>query len=226
MKKIIKYIKEKPQCLLLLYWLFHSVWYEILQQTTMDRNPIPISCEWDKYIPLWEFMVIPYGMWFIQIAGMMGYTLIKQPKKLFRIIAMVGGGGIICMTICSVIPMYFDRSALDMTYANNIFGDIVALIHKYDEPTTVLPSMHVFVTVSLHICLCKDESLSKHKWLKICSLVLCVSITAATALIKQHSLLDIASALALVPVMYCVAYLPKYKFLGDFIEQEKDTALV
>jgi len=80
--------------------------------------------------------------------------------------------------------------------------------------------MHVYVSVALHICLCKDEKLARYKLLKYSSLVLCLLISASTVLIKQHSIIDVFAAFALVPIMYCLAYVLKHQRLSKFFKAE------
>ena len=216
MSKLKNFIKNNPIVLLLAYWPIHGVWYFLLQQTTMARDPIAIVCAWDYNIPFCEWFVIPYAMWYVQL-GLMGlYTFVKRPSKFLRLSLMVAGGAFVCMLICTAIPMYFDRSGMESFPRDNLLVDAVKLIRGIDPPTTVFPSMHVYVSLALHICLCKDEKLANHKLLKASSLVLSLLITASTVLIKQHSIIDVIAAIVLVPIMYCVAYVPKYSRLCKF----------
>ena len=220
MAKIKKFIITYPQILLLAYWPVHGVWYFLLQQTTMGRDPIPIVCGFDSVIPFCEWFVIPYIMWYVQLALMGFYTFFKRPSKFFRLSIMVAGGAFVCMLICSLLPMYFDRSGMEAFPRENLLVEGVKLIRGIDPPTTVLPSMHVYVSVALHVCLCKDEILSSRKALKYSSLVLSVLITLSTVFIKQHSVIDVVAALILIPIMYCIAYLPKYTKSCSFFKAD------
>ncbi|MBQ3196270.1 MAG: phosphatase PAP2 family protein [Clostridia bacterium] len=219
MSKIKDYVKTHPQIWLLIYWPIHAVWYSLLQQTTMGRDPLPIVCSLDYKIPFCEWFVIPYALWYVQLALMGIYTFIKRPCKFFRFSIMVAGGACVCMIICTFIPMYFNRVGMEAFPRDNLLVEAVKLIRGIDPPTTVLPSMHVYVSVALHICLCKDEKLASRKVLKYASLVLSILITASTVLLKQHSIIDVFAAFVLLPIMYFLAYVVKYprlsKFFGD-----------
>ncbi len=214
MSKIKDFIKSHPQIYLLAYWPVHGIWYSLLQQTTMGRDPFPIVCALDYNIPFCEWFVIPYVLWYVQLSLLGIYTFFKRPSKFFRLSVMVAGGAFVCMLICTFIPMYFDRAGMESFPRENLLVEAVKLIRGIDPPTTVLPSMHVYVSVALHICLCKDEKLAKHKLLNYLSLVMCLLISASTVLIKQHSVIDVLAAFALLPIMYIIAYVPKYSRLS------------
>ncbi len=220
MSKVKEYVKAHPQIWLLAYWPVHGLWYSLLQQTTMGRDPFPIVCGLDYKIPFCEWFVIPYILWYVQL-GLLGiYTFFKRPSKFFRLSVMVAGGAFVCMLICTLIPMYFDRAGMEAFPRENLLVEAVKLIRGIDPPTTVLPSMHVYVSVALHICLCKDEKLARYKLLKYSSLALCLLISASTVLIKQHSIIDVFAAFALVPIMYCLAYVLKYPRVSKFFKAE------
>ena len=52
----------------------------------------------------------------------------------------------------------------------------------------------------------KSARLEKKKGIRICSLVLCVSIILSTMLIKQHSVFDVTTAFIMAAVMYGIVY--------------------
>ena len=123
------------------------------------------------------------------------------------------GGMFFCMLLCTVLPMYFDRTGVEMYPRDNLLTDAVRFVQGFDPPTTILPSMHVYVTLGLHMAVCKDGLGMERRLMRLASLAFSLSVCLATVFIKQHSVLDVAAALPLAAVMYFVAYKPSYKRL-------------
>ncbi len=207
MSKIKDYIKKNPFVLILAYWPIHGLWYLILQATTMQRSPIPIYHSLDSQIPFCEWFILPYVLWYPFIAAVSLYTMLKNKKAFVRLYSFMFGGMFICMLICTIVPMYFDRSSVLMYPNDNLLTDAVRLLQGFDNPTTILPSMHVYVSCGLHFALCYDKKLGKG--IKLASLALTVGICLATVFIKQHSVYDVAAALVLCVPMYVIAFKSK-----------------
>lgn len=208
MSKLKEYIKNNLFVLILLYWPIHGIWYTVLQAITMNRNPIPIYHSLDSIIPFCEWFVIPYVLWYAEIAAVSVYMLLKNKEGFVRLYTYMFGGMFVCMLICTIVPMYFDRSAIAMYPNDNLLTDAVKFLQGFDNPTTILPSMHVYVACGLHFAVIKDKELGT-KAVKIASTMLCLSICLATVFIKQHSVYDVVAALALTAPMYYVGFKSK-----------------
>ena len=213
LKKIKDFVKQNKHSLILVYWPIHGIWYSILQATTMSRAPIAVAVELDRLIPFNEWFVIPYALWYLQIAAVTLYLLFKNKEGFTRLYVYMFGGMFFCMLLCTVLPMYFDRTGVEMYPRDNLLTDAVRFVQGFDPPTTILPSMHVYVTLGLHMAVCKDGLGMERRLMRLASLAFSLSVCLATVFIKQHSVLDVAAALPLAAVMYFVAYKPSYKRL-------------
>ncbi len=207
MSKIKEYIKSNPFVLILAYWPIHGLWYLILQAVTMQRDPYPIYHSLDSTIPFCEWFILPYVLWYPFIAAVSLYTLMKNKQGFVRLYTYMFGGMFICMLICTAVPMYFDRSQVLMYPNDNLLTDAVKFLQGFDNPTTVFPSMHVYVSWGLHFAVSSDKHLNKG--VKFASLALTVGICLATVFIKQHSVYDVAAALLLCLPMYLLAFKSK-----------------
>ena len=211
--KIKDYIKQNKHSFILLYWPVHGIWYLILQAVTMGRDPFAIVTELDRQIPFNEWFVIPYALWYLQIAAVSLYLFLRNKEGFTRLYVYMFGGMFFCMLLCTVLPMYFDRTGVELYPRDNLLTEAVKLLQGFDAPTTILPSMHVYVTLGLHIAICKDSAGIESRLLRLASLTFSLSVCLATVFIKQHSVLDVAAAIPLCLVMYFVAYRPSYKRL-------------
>ena len=103
------------------------------------------------------------------------------------------------------------------------------MFYKYDTPTNVFPSMHVYNAIGGAFSISYSKRFSKG-W-KINSHVIAVSIVLSTMFIKQHSVTDVVSGIALALVMYYIVYrsdivlnfLRKIHFI-DPLEEEGEVA--
>lgn len=211
--KIKVFLKENKHWVILLYWCIHGLWYSILQEITMAREPFGVSTELDRLVPFNEWFIIPYALWFLQITIVTLYMFFKNKEGFTRLYVFLFGGMLICMLTCTLFPMYFDRAGVEMYPRDNLLTDAVKQLQGFDPPTTILPSMHVYVTIGLHIALCKDGGAGKSPLVRFASFMFTLSVCLATVFIKQHSVLDVATAIPLVAIMYFVAYKPRYAWL-------------
>ena len=90
----------------------------------------------------------------------------------------------------------------------NIFLDMIAYLHSIDTPTDVLPSLHVYdalvVAAGMHL------AFKEKKALLISSDILVFLIVLSTMFIKQHSIIDVISAIIMfIPVFITICFLIK-----------------
>ena len=87
---------------------------------------------------------------------------------------------------------------------DNIFTDLVKFIYRTDTPTNVLPSIHVFNSLAIHMSLSNCQSLKDRKGVRIGSLILTILIIMSTMFLKQHSVIDVClgSTLALFGYLF------------------------
>ena len=98
----------------------------------------------------------------------------------------------------------------------NIFLDMIYYLHSIDTPTDVLPSLHVYdalvVAAGMHL------AFKEKKGLLIASDILVFLIVLSTMFIKQHSIIDVISAIVMfIPVfiVICLVIKPVKKEEAD-----------
>ena len=120
----------------------------------------------------------------------------------------------ICLMICSVYPNGLSLRINPNDISHNFLGDIVRFLYTTDTPTNVLPSIHVFATISAHICLVHSPVL-KHsragKRIKTGSLILTICICLSTIFLKQHSIVDLVAGALLSFILYFVIFKVAFK---------------
>lgn len=161
----------------------------------------------DDMIPVVEIFVVPYFLWFpYLILGMIAIAI--RSRKISRKTSYMLMTG---MSLFIVISLVYPN-ALELRAAipdrQNIFMDLINYLHSIDTPTDVLPSLHVYdaivVAAGLHLTF-KDK-----KILLILSDILAFLIVLSTMFIKQHSIIDVISAIILfIPVFIVICYVIK-----------------
>ena len=104
---------------------------------------------------------------------------------------------------------------------DNLFVQLVQLLYTADTATNVLPSIHVFNSLTVHMAIVNCQSLRRHRFIRIASLVLTVSIVLSTMFLKQHSVFDVLTAFILCAVMWGLVYSPH---AVRFSKRQKQTA--
>ena len=73
------------------------------------------------------------------------------------------------------------------------------MIYRSDTPMNVCPSIHVFNSVTLMLAYYRSAIFDapRRRWMRPAAMVLCVSISLSTILLKQHSVIDVVLGLLL-----------------------------
>ena len=88
----------------------------------------------------------------------------------------------------------------------NVFTDAVRWLYRTDTPTNVLPSIHVFNSLAIHMSLTNCEALRDKKAIRYGSLVLTLLIIMSTMFLKQHSVIDVCCGATLALFGYLFFY--------------------
>ena len=189
---------------LLLYGIVYMQWFAYLERT-VTRHYRLIHVAPDDLIPFCEVFVIPYFLWFAYVATVIVYLFFKDKDDYFRACTFLFTGMTVFLIISTLWPNGHDLRPVIMP-RDNIFSRMVSALYATDTPTNLWPSIHVYNSLGCHFAVMKSARLEKKKGIRICSLILCVSIILSTMLIKQHSVFDVATAFIMAGVMYGIVY--------------------
>ena len=174
------------------------------------RNDVPfqdIHCIIDDWIPFCDFFVIPYILWFLYVAVVVIYLYFQREhlEDYYHCVIMLMLGMSTCLLIYYLFPN--EQNLRPDTFAReNIFTDIIGFIYASDTNTNVLPSIHVYNAIAIHVAFFTSYRFrKKHGW-HIASLVLCILICLSTMFLKQHSFLYVLTWLGLYLMYYALTY--------------------
>lgn len=191
------------------YAFIYLPWFFYLEKTVTNNYHI-MYVAIDDLIPFNEYFIIPYLLWFIYVAGAVGYFFFTDVKNYYRLCTMLFTGMTISLMICTVFPNGTDfRPVIDPT--KNIFAKVVSMLYSADTCTNVFPSIHVYNSICVHLAVLKSERLSRHHLIRTTSFILMVSICLATVFLKQHSAFDGLGSIVMAYIMYQFVYAGGYE---------------
>ena len=206
MKKL--WLKYRHLVPVVLYTIFYLCTFAYVENRPV-RNMHLLVSKWDRLIPFCEYFIVPYLLWFVYVAGAVLYFALveKDRNQYWNLVTNLGIG----MTLFLIVSLIYPNGhGLRPVFLgkNNIFADMVRALWRIDTATNVLPSIHVFNSVAVHIAVSQCPSLNRHRYITEGSSVLCVLIIASTMFLKQHTVIDVISALALNMGCYYLIYQP------------------
>ena len=161
----------------------------------------------DDKIPFCEYFIVPYLLWFVFVAATIVYFMFfnqNKWKEYYQLIITLGIGMTLFLIISLVFPNGQDlRPILN---GDSIFIKAVKMIYHTDTPTNVLPSIHVFNSLTCCVAILKNQRNRYKKSGDIFTVILTILIIMSTMFLKQHSVIDVMLAALMYTCCYRVIY--------------------
>lgn len=194
---------EFSHLLLLLFWPLYGIIFFLLEAVWI-RDCHFVYSFIDDYIPFCELFVIPYYFWFVFLIGMSVYSLLFDigtfKKYMWYIILTYS----LTILIYILYPTAQGLRPAEFT-RNNILTNIVEKLYNFDTNTNVCPSLHVIGSFSVMFAAWNDKGLSSRK-IRIGFVIATILISLSTVFLKQHSIIDVATAVILSFACYPVIF--------------------
>lgn len=202
---MIQFIKKyKHGLVILIYATIYLMFFWYLERRPV-RSFHVIDTVFDNYIPFCEYFIIPYLLWFpYQVLTIIYFVFFNKDKKeYYQLIFNLMMGMTVFLIVSYVYPNKLYLRPAEFS-RDNLFTHAVQLLYKTDTPTNVLPSIHVFNSLAIHMSLTNCESLREYRSIRYGSLILTMLIILSTMFLKQHSVIDVCcgSTLALFGYLF------------------------
>lgn len=184
--------KRSAEYLLLVLWGMAVILYFLTGRMVPENGRHLIWCKLDDYVPLLPIFSVPYVAWYAVQAFTAVYCFFKDRKAFRKFVGYILFGYGIAISVYLLYPTAIDFRP--QVTGTDLCSQIVSWVYGMDNPTNVLPSLHVIVAVGCAFAQCKAKSLGK-PLLRVLWWLIALSICASTVLIKQHSVLDIFAAI-------------------------------
>ena len=177
---------------LLLGWVVYFLFYFLTENFIPVENCHVIHSALDDLIPFNEFFFIPYCFWYLLIVISLGYFALYDVENFRNLQTFIIITQVVAMTVYILYPSVQNLRPTEFA-RDNFFTWLAGIIYTLDTPTGVCPSLHVAYSLGIGSCWLKEKSASKlWKGFVVFSVIL---ISLSTAVVKQHSVVDIAAAL-------------------------------
>ena len=177
---------------LLLGWVVYFLFYFLTENFIPVENCHVIHSALDDRIPFNEFFFIPYCFWYLLIVISLVYFALYDVENFKNLQIFIIITQVVAMTVYILYPSVQNLRPTEFA-RDNFFTWLAGIIYTLDTPTGVCPSLHVAYSLGIGSCWLKEKSASKlWKGFVVFSVIL---ISLSTAVVKQHSVVDIAAAL-------------------------------
>lgn len=217
LKKVWSTYKHALPCLI--YFAIYLIWFVQIEGRHVLR-PTNIHLALDDYIPFLEGFVIPYFLWFPYVAGAVIYFFFADKKDYYKLCIFLFTGMTIFLIVSTLFPN-IQHLRPSVFPRDNIFTDLIGFLYKADTATNIVPSIHVFNSIGVHIAVVRNQSTRNNKMVHIGSLLLCSSIVMSTMFIKQHSCFDVLTALVMAIILYILVYKVNYAAFKETTKVEE-----
>ncbi len=179
---------------LLLGWVGYFALYFLTENLIPYERCHVVHCALDDLIPFCEYFVIPYCFWYVLVFGSLLWFLIFDTKRFRQLQIFIIITQIVAMLVYIVWPNIQQLRPAEFP-RQNFFTWVMGIIYAFDTPTGVCPSLHVAYSLGLVSVWCRDEHAPK--WWKAFVIFSAALISIATTFVKQHSAVDVLTALPL-----------------------------
>ena len=204
---MVQFIKKyKHGLIILAYAIVYLTLFGYLEQKPVHGFHV-IDTVFDSHIPFCEYFIVPYLLWFpYQVVTVLYFIFInKNKKEYYQLILNMMMGMTIFLIVSYIYPNVLHLRPSEFP-RENVFTDMVRWLYRTDTPTNVLPSIHVFNSLAVHMSLTNCEALRDHKSVRYGSLVLTLLIILSTMFLKQHSVIDVCCGATLALFGYLIFY--------------------
>lgn len=210
MKTLKAQIYKYPIIYTLLFYGIYIFGFFLIEQVN-QRPAILIYSVFDDWIPFSKYAVVPYCMWFVEIAGILLFLYFKKSRDIYiRNMALILSSMMCALPIFCLFPTAVDLRPSSVI-GDDILSKLVRFIYFVDDSRNVCPSLHV--TECYLMIKIWNQYIGKKKGLPM--MILNVIICISTLFLKQHSVIDVV-----VGLLYGILF----KYLFDLIVSKKLSA--
>ena len=196
----------KHSIIVLAYALLYMSVFNYLEKRDVPFYHI-VHTALDDVIPFCEVFIIPYLFWFFYILLAVLYFIFREGdhREYYRMVFHMMAGMTIFLIVSYLYPN-MQQLRPDVFPRDNVFTYMVKELYSRDTPTNILPSIHVFNSLAIHIAITTSEKLRGKREVKIISFVITALIILSTMFLKQHSVIDVLLGMTMALLGYQLFY--------------------
>ncbi len=173
-------------------WLVYFALYFITENLIPAEKCHPVHCALDDIIPFNEFFVIFYVGWYVLCVIALLRTAFYDVESFRKVQTFIMITQAVAMFFYIVWPTRQDLRP-EFFPRDNLLTRLIAFIYSFDTNTGVSPSLHVAYSMGIMSVGLKDRTLPR--WAKVLLVFFVLMVCAAVCFVKQHSAVDVLTAL-------------------------------
>ena len=202
---------------LLMYGALYITWFSIIEKHRFSHYAV-IHTAIDDRIPFIEAFIVPYYLWFFYVALTLVYFIVTlEVEDYYKNFFFLTTGMTLFLVISTLFPNMHQLRPAVMP-RDNIFTALVEIIYKKDTAANLWPSIHVYNSIGTMIAIRKSKKFKTGG--KIASDILGVLIILSTMFVKQHSVYDVVTAIAMSVIFYIFFY--KTSAMSNFCRRKEE----
>lgn len=163
----------------------------------------------DYQIPFIEAFIVPYLLWFPYIAVTFALFFFKDKREYLQYMGFLYIGMTVFILVSFLFPNGLNLRPETMP-RDNIFTRQIALLYSTDTSTNVIPSIHVYNSIAAAVSAVRSERVLPKRYQKVFCALFSLTIIFSTVFIKQHSVIDVMTAVLLSVPVYLFMYKGKH----------------
>ena len=180
--------------LLLLGWIGYFLLYLLTENLIPPEKCHPVHMFLDDLIPFNEYFAVFYVAWYALVFFSLLFSLLYDVEKFKHIQKFTIVTQVVAMLCYILWPSRQDLRP-EQFPRENFFTWVMGSIYYFDTSTGVCPSLHVAYSLGILSADLKDREMGR-VW-KVLLTLLVVMISVSVCFVKQHSALDVLTALPL-----------------------------
>ena len=198
--------KYRHGLLIMIFSIIYLLLFSYLEQRGVRYYHV-VHTALDDRIPFCEFFIVPYLLWFpYMFAAILYFIFLNDNKTEYYRLTFNLMMGMSLFLVVSWLYPNIQHLRPTVFPRENVFTDMVRILYSTDTPTNILPSIHVFNSLAIHMAIASCQRLRRHRFVQTASLVLTVLIVLSTMFLKQHSVVDVSMGTSLAIVGFFLFY--------------------
>ena len=187
-------------------WVFYLLFYFLTERLIPLEACHLIHTRLDDLIPFNEYFAVFYISWYFYLVGTLLWFFIYDVDSFRKLQIYIIVTQVVAIAVYILYPSVQDLRP-ETFPRQNLFSAAMGLIYAADTPSGVCPSLHVAYSLGIASAWLKAPRTSR-LW-KAFMVFMAVMISLSVAFVKQHSTMDIFTALPLCFLAEMLAYGPK-----------------
>jgi membrane-associated phospholipid phosphatase len=161
------------------------------------RQVHSLVTDFDTTIPFVPAFILPYIFWYPFIFAALFYVCVKDKTTYYRTVLTFDVGLVLCY---SVYYMYQTTVPRPDVIGDGMLFDLVRRVYHWDQPYNCFPSIHVLTSYLIMRAVGSCPNVSRR--VSYPTFLIGATIIVSTLFVKQHVLLDVASAILISELAY------------------------